>query len=118
MDGALAGIMNPFVPGAPQVSFATHPIGSMSVSGHKFLGNPLPCGVTITRLEHVKVLSNTVEVINSRDATISGSRAGLASVFMWNGLMKKGMEGIRRDVAACLRRAEYLRGSCGEASGD
>lgn len=109
VDGALSAIMLPFTPGATPVTFATHPIGSMSVSGHKFLGCPMPCGVTMCRLEQVEVLSNTVEVIASRDATISGSRAGLAAVFMWYALMSKGNDGIRKQVSMCLRRAEYLR---------
>ncbi|XLU71295.1 hypothetical protein S245_030348, partial [Arachis hypogaea] len=54
---------------APKVSFKK-PIGSVSVSGHKFVGCPMPCGVQITRLEHINVLSNNVEYLASRDATI------------------------------------------------
>ncbi|RYR38301.1 hypothetical protein Ahy_A09g043300 [Arachis hypogaea] len=30
----------------------------------------MPCGVQITRLEHINVLSNNVEYLASRDATI------------------------------------------------
>ncbi|XLS71770.1 hypothetical protein HN51_028635, partial [Arachis hypogaea] len=59
----------PFVKLAPKVSFKK-PIGSVSVSGHKFVGCPMPCGVQITRLEHINVLSNNVEYLASRDATI------------------------------------------------
>lgn len=33
---------------APKVSFKK-PIGSVSVSGHKFVGCPMPCGVEITK---------------------------------------------------------------------
>ena len=38
----------PFIKQAPLVSFKK-PIGSVSVSGHKFIGAPVPCGVVITR---------------------------------------------------------------------
>ena len=38
----------PFIKKAPRVSFKK-PIGSVSVSGHKFIGAPVPCGVVITR---------------------------------------------------------------------
>ena len=38
----------PFIKKAPRVSFRK-PIGSVSVSGHKFIGAPVPCGVVITR---------------------------------------------------------------------
>lgn len=48
-DGALFGMMMPFLRyDAPQVTFRK-PIGSVSVSGHKFVGAPVPCGVVITR---------------------------------------------------------------------
>lgn len=33
------------------------PIGSVSVSGHKFVGAPVPCGVVITRMRYIKVSS-------------------------------------------------------------
>ena len=46
------------------------PIGSVSVSGHKFVGAPVPCGVVITRKRYVMALSTDVEYLNSRDATI------------------------------------------------
>jgi histidine decarboxylase len=56
---------------APKVTFKK-PIGSVSVSGHKFVGCPMPCGVQITRMEHIDVLSRNVEYLASRDATIMG----------------------------------------------
>lgn len=124
------------------------PIGSISVSGHKFVGSPVPCGVVMTRLRcatgaaarllpgclraaaaaaeaagaclplarmpgaclpcsllpasralplphpspltppvpprsYLKGVSNDVEYLNSRDATIMGSRNGHAPIYMW-----------------------------------
>ena len=38
----------------------------------------MPCGVQITRLEHINALSRDVEYLASRDATIMGSRNGHA----------------------------------------
>ncbi|XP_037417072.1 serine decarboxylase 1-like [Triticum dicoccoides] len=92
---------------APKVSF-TKPIGSVRASGHKFMGCPVPCGVIITRLEHVKVLSTDSEYLSSRDATIMGSRNGHAPMFLWYTLNKKGYRGIRKEVQKCLRNAHYL----------
>ena len=46
----------PFVKRAPLVTFRK-PIGSVSVSGHKFIGAPVPCGVVITRQRYVEALS-------------------------------------------------------------
>ncbi|GMH32789.1 hypothetical protein BSKO_00623 [Bryopsis sp. KO-2023] len=107
-DGALFGLMIPFVKKSPMVTFKK-PIGSVSVSGHKFVGAPVPCGVVITRLRYVEALSSDIEYINSRDATIMGSRNGHASVFLWYTLAKKGYSGMRKDVEKCLRNAHLLK---------
>ncbi len=155
----------PFIKKAPRVSFRK-PIGSVSVSGHKFIGAPVPCGVVITRqkvsmvhlltrdhfghlgqpliadpyllcvlaslfqgaallsveagmtqypadvrscLQYVAALSNDVEYLNSRDATIMGSRNGHAPIYMWFTLTRKGYEGMRKDVERCLRNAHLLK---------
>ncbi|XP_008781392.2 serine decarboxylase 1 [Phoenix dactylifera] len=107
-DGALFGLMMPFVKRAPKVTFKK-PIGSVSVSGHKFVGCPMPCGVQITRLEHIKVLSSNVEYLASRDATIMGSRNGHAPIFLWYTLNRKGYRGFQKEVQKCLRNAHYLK---------
>lgn len=107
-DGALFGLMIPFVKKAPLVTFRK-PIGSISVSGHKFIGVPVPCGVVITRTRYVAALSQDVEYLNSRDATIMGSRNGHAPIYMWYTLTRKGYEGMRKDVERCLRNAHLLK---------
>ena len=48
VDGALFGLMLPFLADAPTATFSK-PIGSISVSGHKFIGAPVPCGVVMCR---------------------------------------------------------------------
>lgn len=93
---------------APKVSFKK-PIGSVSVSGHKFVGCPMPCGVQLTRLEHVNALSRNVEYLASRDATIMGSRNGHAPIFLWYTLNRKGYKGFQKEVQKCLRNAHYLK---------
>ncbi|GAB2270598.1 hypothetical protein Dimus_005481 [Dionaea muscipula] len=107
-DGALFGLMMPFVKHAPKVSFKK-PIGSVSVSGHKFVGCPMPCGVQITRIEHINALSRDVEYLASRDATIMGSRNGHAPIFLWYTLNRKGYRGFQKEVQKCLRNACYLK---------
>ena len=101
----------PFVKEASRVTFRK-PIGSISVSGHKFVGVPVPCGVVMTRLRYIEALSSDVEYLNSRDATIMGSRNGHAPLFMWYALTHKGYEGFRKDVEKCLRNAHLLKVRC------
>ena len=99
---------------APKVTFKK-PIGSVSVSGHKFVGCPMPCGVQITRSKHINVLSSNVEYLASRDATIMGSRNGHAPIFLWYTLNRKGYRGFQKEVQKCLRNAHYLKDRLKEA---
>ena len=60
-------------------------------------------------LQYVAALSNDVEYLNSRDATIMGSRNGHAPIYMWFTLTRKGYQGMRKDVERCLRNAHLLK---------
>ncbi|KAI3854817.1 hypothetical protein MKX03_004210 [Papaver bracteatum] len=107
-DAALFGLMLPFVTCTSKLSFKK-PIGSVSVSGHKFIGCPTPCGVTITRLDHINALSRNIEYIATLDATIAGSRNGHALIFLWYALNRKGYRGLQKEVRTCLSNAQYLK---------
>lgn len=53
----------PFIQKAPRVSFRK-PIGSVSVSGHKFIGAPVPCGVVITRQKVSNSTAHLAHLLN------------------------------------------------------
>jgi histidine decarboxylase len=113
-DGALFAMMMPFVDYAPELSFQK-PIDSIAVSGHKMLGCPMPCGIALTRKEHVEKVEMKIDYLNSVDTTIMGSRNGQAALYLWYSLRKKGVEGIKADVVECIETAGYLRDQLGEA---
>ncbi|PHU05415.1 Histidine decarboxylase [Capsicum chinense] len=106
-DAALCGLIVPFIKHAKTITFKK-PIGSISISGHKFLGCPIPCGIQITRKSYVNSLSK-VEYIASADITISGSRNGLAPIFLWYNLSMKGHAGLKQDSKMCIENAQYLK---------
>lgn len=106
-DGALFALMIPFIKDTPQLSF-DYPIDSVSVSGHKMLGCPMPCGVIVTRKENINRLANRIDYLNSVDTTIMGSRNGQTSLYLWYGLRKKGYEGIKKEVLDSINKAKYM----------
>jgi histidine decarboxylase len=114
-DGALFGMMLPFLEAdasttrAPPSLTFKKPIDSISVSGHKFVGAPVPCGVVMTRRSHIRKLSSDIEYLNSKDATIMGSRNGHAALYLWYAIQKKGMAGFKQDTSTCLHRARALK---------
>jgi len=85
------------------------PIGSVTISGHKFLGCPITCGIVLTRLEYINAFSKDVEIIASRDATIAGSRSGHAPIFLWYALKIRGLIGLQNEVQKCIMNARYLQ---------
>jgi histidine decarboxylase len=107
-DGALGGLLLPFMESAPPISFRDAPIDSIAVSGHKFVGTPVPCGVVLTRRPHVRQMETAIEYIGSTDTTIMGSRNGLAALFLWYAVNERG-HAFAGEVAACLDNARYLR---------
>ncbi|KAA3451427.1 pyridoxal-dependent decarboxylase [Mesorhizobium sp. SARCC-RB16n] len=108
VDGALNAMVLPFVDGLPRgirPSFR-HGIDSMSTSGHKMIGTPMPCGVLVVRREHVRRAASTVSYLRSDDTTLMGSRNGHAVLAIWNRLMRLGIAGFRHNARTCIERAE------------
>ncbi|MCD7451025.1 hypothetical protein HAX54_009389 [Datura stramonium] len=107
-DAALYGLIVPFIQHEKIITFQK-PIGSVSISGHKFLGCPMPCGIQMTRKNYISTLSRKVEYIASIDATISGSRNGLTPIFLWYSLSAKGYAGLQHNAITCNENALYLK---------
>lgn len=104
-DGALMGFVLPFI---ESDLFFKKCIHSISVSGHKYLGVPFPCGVFMMERRLFEVVNNHVEIIGSSDCTISGSRNGHSALFMDHIIRQKGYDGFRTDILDCIDRAEYM----------
>jgi len=109
-DGALFAIILSFLnkKKIPMSFDFNLPIDSIAISGHKFIGCPMPCGVFITRKNLMTPLLKPIEYLNSVDSTITGSRNGLSSLFIWNVIKTKGIEGFKNDVTSIMDKSEYL----------
>ncbi len=105
-DAALSGMILPFVDDPQPYGFDAG-FDSVAISGHKMIGAPMPCGVALTRRDHVTRISRAVEYIGSLDTTIAGSRNAITPLMMWYALRQHGMDGFREIVAGCLDVAEY-----------
>jgi histidine decarboxylase len=104
-DGALSGFILPFI--ERDLEFKKY-LDSMSISGHKFLGIPFPCGVYLMRKDKLALINKEIDYIGSVDNTISGSRNGHAALFFRYIIEKKGLQGFQQDIEACFTLAEYL----------
>jgi histidine decarboxylase len=112
-DAALSGMILPFVADPQPYGFDAG-IDSISVSGHKLIGAPLPCGVVLTRRAYVERVGRAIEYVGVEDTTLSGSRNALTPLMLWYAFAQYGDEGFRELVAGMLDTAEYAVGQFNE----
>jgi histidine decarboxylase len=109
-DAALCGGLAPFI--APRAAFDFKDgADSISVSGHKSFGSPIPCGILVARKKNVSRIARSIAYIGSMDTTITGSRNGLTPLFLWYTIKKLGLTGMQKRVEHALNIAEYAEKS-------
>ncbi|MEY9590727.1 histidine decarboxylase [Bradyrhizobium yuanmingense] len=102
-DAALCGPYAPFqIPRTP-FDFLDG-VDSIVLSGHKFFGAPVPCGIVLTRKKHVQQVLRTSNYV---DVTLSGSRSAYTPIVLWYAIRKLGIEGIKHTFEQCEGLAGY-----------
>ncbi len=104
-DAALSGMILPFVEKPQPWDFADG-ADSISISGHKMLGAPIPCGVVLARKSYVERIARSIEYIGALDTTIAGSRSAFSPLVLWHRLRSLGADGLRGMVEKCLENAD------------
>jgi histidine decarboxylase len=106
VDAALSGMILPFVEHPQPWNFADG-AHSISISGHKMIGSPMPCGVVLAKKKNVERIARQIEYVGTLDTTLPGSRNAFAPLALWYAFHVLGEEGIRRKVEQCLEMADY-----------
>ena len=105
-DAALAGSFGPFM--EPRLPFDfMDGADSISISGHKFIGSPIPTGVLMAKRSNRDRIAKGISYIGSFDTTITGSRNGHSPLFLWYALKQLGVEGLQKRYLHSLSVAEY-----------
>jgi histidine decarboxylase len=105
-DAALDGMILPFVEDAPEWDFAAG-TDSLAISGHKFIGSPIPCGIALAKKANVDRIARSIEYVGSLDTTVTGSRNGITPIFLWYAIHRFGHDGFAKSARRCLELAEY-----------
>ncbi|MCW3467182.1 histidine decarboxylase [Chitinophaga nivalis] len=105
-DAALAGTYSALLDLKPGFDFQEG-TDSLSISGHKFIGSPFPCGVVMVKKNYKERIGKAIPYIGTVDTTISGSRNGHSPVFLWYAIKKLGRDGLRQRAQECLDMAAY-----------
>ncbi len=106
-DAALAGTYLSLLETQPAFDFEQG-IDSIAISGHKFIGSPIPCGVVIVKKSYKDRIGQTIPYIGTLDTTITGSRNGHSPLFLWYAIKKLGRDGLKQRAIKSLELAAYL----------
>lgn len=105
-DAALSGMILPFVEHPPAFDFA-HGIQSISISGHKMIGSPIPCGVVLADKANVDRIARSIEYVGTLDTTLTGSRNAITPLFLWYALKTVKFSGFQKIIKQCIEIADY-----------
>ena len=105
-DAALSGAYGAFI--EPRIPFDMKDgADSISISGHKFIGSPMPSGVLLTKRSLRDRIAKKIPVIGSIDTTIAGSRNGHTALFLWYAIKNMGIEGLHKRYQHSLEVSDY-----------
>lgn len=105
-DAALAGTYLALLEKEPKFDFESG-ADSVAISGHKFIGSPIPCGVVVVKKNYKDRIGQAVSYIGTMDTTITGSRNGHSPLFLWYAIKKMGKEGLKARALASMELAVY-----------
>jgi histidine decarboxylase len=105
-DGALCGSFAMFMEPRPKFNFADG-ADSIAISGHKFIGSPIPCGVIIAKRNLVQRIARSIGYIGTLDTTITGSRNGFTPLLIWYKLQQLGIDGLKQRYLDAKNLADY-----------
>ena len=105
-DGALFGMMLPFIKGAPEINFLKK-IDSVAISGHKPFGTAQTGGILLCRKSRdFKEQDERAQYYI--DNFLSQGDNGLLPLFFWVAARHRGISGFKKETWECLKNANYL----------
>ena len=107
-DAALAGTYHALLEMQPAFDFSAG-ADSIAISGHKFIGSPIPCGVVVVKKNYKDRIGQAIPYIGTLDTTITSSHNAHSPVFMSYAIKKFGIEGLKKRALNSIKMAEYAQ---------
>ncbi|UKJ05828.1 histidine decarboxylase [Solitalea lacus] len=105
-DAALAGTYSALLELKPGFDFS-YGADSIAISGHKFIGSPIPCGLVLVKKNYKERIGRSIPYIGTVDTTITGSRNGHSPIFLWYAIKKIGKNGLKQRALESSAMANY-----------
>lgn len=80
----------------PIFDFRIKELHSISMSGHKWIGSPWPCGIYMTKVKYQLQPPDDPMYIGSPDSTFAGSRNGFSPLILWDYLSRNSYEDLKK----------------------
>lgn len=93
---------------APIFDFRIKELHSISMSGHKWIGAPWPCGIFMTKGKYQLLPVDNPAYIGSSDTTFSGSRNGFSALILWDFISKHSLTDLAERAKKGLDLADYF----------
>lgn len=107
VDGALGAAYMPFIRQAPRFGFGLGFVHSISMSGHKWIGAPWPCGIYMTKRKYQLEPPSDPAYIGSPDSTLAGSRNGLSALILGHYIIGTSCDGEIKKAKKTQTMAAY-----------
>lgn len=113
VDGALGAAYIPFLSpqqskGFPNFDFRIKEIHSITMSGHKWIGMPWPCGIYMSKVKYQIMPKVKPNYTGSPDSTFAGSRNAFSALVLWDFFSKNSLEDLRNKAVYSLEMAQYV----------
>lgn len=107
LDAAFFGGFLPLLNAGYEKSiFSSDRFDSISISGHKFFGSPIPFAILLFKESLGSDAFQHIEYIGSQDTTLAGSRNAFPALFMKKRL-SEGRNKLTNEIISCLSVANY-----------
>lgn len=106
-DAAFDGMILPFIETKVPYKLSSG-INSLSISGHKIIGSPVPCGIAIIHRKHITKSRRAIDYVTNTDCTINSSRSGFSALILWSAIKENNKSGYETFIKNCREKAKIM----------
>jgi histidine decarboxylase len=110
VDGALGAAYAPYLKkegfSIPDFDFSIPEVHSITMSGHKWIGAPWPCGIFMSKVKYQLLPVDNPAYIGASDTTFSGSRNGFSALLLWDFIARNSVNSPIDRITADIKRAD------------
>ncbi|EFJ31634.1 hypothetical protein SELMODRAFT_408374 [Selaginella moellendorffii] len=93
---------------APEFDLSLDAVHSIAMSGHKWIGALVPCGIFMSKTRYQLNPPSNPNYIGTPDTSFAGSRNGLSAVYMWSDISKHKLKQQIDKAVQCQGKARFI----------